>query len=59
MEATIHKAEAEVKSLEAAMADPATAADRKKMDEVCRKLGEAQTRTAALYERWTELGARQ
>jgi len=59
MEATIHKAEAEVKSLEAAMADPATAADRKRMDEVCRKLGEAQTRTAGLYERWTELGARQ
>jgi ABC transport system ATP-binding/permease protein len=59
MESTIHKAEDEVKSLEAAMADPAAAADRRKLDEVCRRLGEAQARVAALYERWTELGTRQ
>lgn len=59
MEAAISAAEEEVKRLEGAMAEPTTAADRRKMDEVCRKLGEAQQRVAALYERWTELGARQ
>lgn len=59
MEAAIHAAEEDVKKLEAAMGDPAAAADRRKMDEVCRKLGEAQQRVAAMYERWTELGSRQ
>jgi len=58
MEAKIHEAEDEVKRLEAAMADPSTAADRRKMDEVCRKLGEAQQRVATMYERWTELEAK-
>lgn len=56
MEATIHAAEEEVKRLESEAA--ASAADRKKADELYRKLGEAQARVAGLYARWEELGAR-
>lgn len=58
MEANIEKAEAEVKRAEAAMGDPAVIADHRRMDEVCRVMGEAQARIAALYERWAELESR-
>lgn len=58
MEANIEKAEAEVKRAEAAMADPAVIADHRRMDEVCRAMGEAQARIAMLYDRWAELESR-
>ena len=58
MEPSIHAAEAEATRLEAQMADPAVMADRRKLDEVCRRFGEAQARIAALYARWTELEAK-
>ena len=54
----IELAEAEVKKCEAAMADPAVMADRRKLDEWCRKLGEAQTKAATLFARWEDLDAR-
>jgi ABC transport system ATP-binding/permease protein len=58
MEATIHAAEAEATALETAMADPAVMADRRTLDETCKKFGETQARIAALYARWTELEAK-
>ncbi len=58
MEPSIQKAEAEATALEAQMVDPAVMADRKRLDEVCRRFADSQTRIAALYARWTELEAK-
>jgi len=55
IEGKIEAAEAEAQSLEAQMSEPAVLADHRKLDEVCRKVGEAQARVAKLYERWSEL----
>jgi ATP-binding cassette subfamily F protein uup len=55
MEKNLAKAEADVKAHEAQMNDPAVVADHRRMDEACRKLGEAQAKVATLYARWTEL----
>jgi len=51
-------AEKELRTLETAMADPAVAADHRKMQEACRRFSEAQAALAALYDRWSELGSR-
>lgn len=58
MEAAIGKAEEEAGALERAIADPAAMADPRKYGDLCRQLGEAQERAAALYARWEELEAR-
>jgi ABC transport system ATP-binding/permease protein len=55
MEGKIEEAEAELKGLQEAMADPTVAADHTKMHDVCRRADEAQQRVNALYERWDEL----
>jgi ATP-binding cassette subfamily F protein uup len=58
MEKAIEKAEREAKELETAMLDPAVIADHAKYADVCRRVGEAQERVAALYARWEELEAK-
>jgi ATP-binding cassette subfamily F protein uup len=55
MESNIEKADAEVARLEAEMNDPTISSDHRKMQDLYRKLGEAQERVAALYKRWEEL----
>jgi ATP-binding cassette subfamily F protein uup len=58
MEGLIAQAEAEVRELEGAVADPAAAADHRRFQEVCRRLAEAHAQVAGLYERWAELDAK-
>ncbi|MCC6427692.1 MAG: ABC-F family ATP-binding cassette domain-containing protein [Phycisphaerales bacterium] len=58
MEAQIEKSETLIRELESQMADPATMADHRKLDDLCKRLGETQARVAALYARWEELEAR-
>ncbi len=58
IEPAIEKAEALAKKLEAAMNDPSVIADHREYADVCRKLGEAQTQVASLYDRWAELDAK-
>lgn len=58
IEAKIEAAEREVHTHEAAMADPATASDHRKMQDVCARLAAAQETVAVLYARWAELEAR-
>jgi ATP-binding cassette subfamily F protein uup len=58
MEAEITKAEAELESLQHAMADPATHADHVKMRDVCTRADAAQERVRTLYARWEELEAK-
>ncbi len=55
IEPSIQKHEALVKELEAKLNDPATAADHKTFDKVCREMAAAQTEVTRLYERWAEL----
>jgi ATP-binding cassette subfamily F protein uup len=55
MEAAIEKAETSVRELESQMNDPAVIADRKKFDDACKRMGEAQARVATLYARWSAL----
>jgi ABC transport system ATP-binding/permease protein len=58
MEANIHQSEAEAARLEGVIADPATAADHKKLADLYHALGQVQTRIADLYRRWEELDSR-
>jgi ATP-binding cassette subfamily F protein uup len=58
MEAAIEKAEAELRAAEAAMNDPATLADHRKLTALSQRMADAQSRLAALYARWEELDAR-
>jgi ATP-binding cassette subfamily F protein uup len=58
MQASIERAEADVTRWEAQMADPAVAADHRRMDEACRELGLAQTLVTQLYQRWQDLESR-
>lgn len=55
MEGAIEKAEGEVKRLEAEMGQPAVLADHRRLDELCKKMGELQGKVAAMYARWEEL----
>jgi ATP-binding cassette subfamily F protein uup len=57
MEEAILIAENEAEELQAKSNDPGILADHVKLTEVCEKLGEAETRIADLYARWTELEA--
>ncbi|MFT3788884.1 MAG: ATP-binding cassette domain-containing protein [Tepidisphaeraceae bacterium] len=58
MEASIHKAEAEVETLQAKANDPAVIADHVKAREVYEALGKAQHEVERLYARWSELEAK-
>ena len=58
MEASITAAEAEVKRLEAVVADPAVMADHVKLHDRYHELGAAQAKVTELYRRWEELEAR-
>ncbi len=58
METAIPKAEADAAALEAQTNDPAVSSDHRRMQEIYRKLGDAQAKVAALYERWAELEAK-
>jgi ATP-binding cassette subfamily F protein uup len=58
MEDAIHRAEAEVESLHARVADPAVIADHVKMREAFEKLANAQHEVERLYARWAELDSR-
>jgi ABC transport system ATP-binding/permease protein len=55
MEARILAAEAQVQRWHAAMEDPGVMTDRKKLEEACAKMHEAQELVAGLYRRWEEL----
>jgi ATP-binding cassette subfamily F protein uup len=59
MEETIHNAEAEVVTLQARVADPQVAANHKQLHEAFEQLGAAQQKVEHLYNRWTELAAKQ
>jgi ATP-binding cassette subfamily F protein uup len=58
MEETILTAEAEVETLQAALGDPAVAADHTRMDAAWKAVQAAQERVTRLYARWEELEAR-
>ncbi len=58
MEAAIEKAEAELRSAEAAMNDPATLTDHRKMAAAGERFAAAQSRLESLFARWEELEAR-
>jgi ATP-binding cassette subfamily F protein uup len=55
MEAAIHIAEAEVKSLHAQTTDPAVITDRDRLMDLYKRLGEAHQRVDQLFARWSEL----
>ncbi|MFI4862026.1 MAG: ABC-F family ATP-binding cassette domain-containing protein, partial [Phycisphaerales bacterium JB063] len=57
MEDTILAAETELEALQQEASDPQVIADHTRYAEVCIKLGEADTRVRALYDRWAELEA--
>jgi ATP-binding cassette subfamily F protein uup len=59
MEPKVQAAEARVAQLEAQMNQPALLADHEKLRLHCLQLEEAHAQVAALYERWTQLEARQ
>ena len=59
MEAKIVAAEEEVETLQSRVGDPSVIADHNAMHEACEKLSDAQHRVAALYDRWSELEAKQ
>ncbi|MFM9144817.1 MAG: ABC transporter C-terminal domain-containing protein, partial [Phycisphaerales bacterium] len=58
LEAAIEAAERACAAAEAAVADPAVAADHARMATACRTLESAQASVAALYARWQELESR-
>jgi ABC transport system ATP-binding/permease protein len=55
MEGRISEAEAELQRWHRTMEDPAVMADRKKLEEACAKMHEAQEAVAGMYRRWEEL----
>jgi ATP-binding cassette subfamily F protein uup len=57
MEEAILLAENAAEELKAKSGDPGVLADHVKLTKICRQLGEAENRVAALYARWTELEA--
>jgi ATP-binding cassette subfamily F protein uup len=57
MEKNIQTAEAEVDRLTALTSDSELLKDPKKLQEVCKKLAEAQAKVARMYARWEELEA--
>jgi ATP-binding cassette subfamily F protein uup len=57
MEPAIEAAENELRSFEAALADPATLADHRKTAEIGTKVAQVQARLAKMYARWQELEA--
>jgi ATP-binding cassette subfamily F protein uup len=59
MEETIHAAEAQAAALQARVADPKFSADYEKMHGAYEQLAKAQQEVERLYERWTELAAKQ
>ncbi len=59
MEGKLLAAEEEAAKWQAVMNDPAVLADRKKLDETCKKLDFANALVARLYKRWEELEAKQ
>ncbi|CAN5375246.1 ATP-binding cassette domain-containing protein [soil metagenome] len=59
MEDSIHRAEAEVEALQAAVADPDVLADHRRSHEAFDKLASAQHEVERLYARWAELDAKQ
>jgi ATP-binding cassette subfamily F protein uup len=59
MEATIHDAEAALARLQSEMADPVVLADRRKLNDICQKVGVAQEKIDTLYARWAELESKQ
>jgi ATP-binding cassette subfamily F protein uup len=58
IEDAIHRAEALVVELQAAVSDPAVIADHVRMHAACDKLGQAQAEVERLYARWQDLEAR-
>ncbi len=58
MQPAIEKAEAQLHVLEAALGQPATLADHRKLAQAGREVAEVQARVAALYARWEELEAK-
>ncbi|MGQ0628667.1 MAG: ABC-F family ATP-binding cassette domain-containing protein [Phycisphaerales bacterium] len=58
IEPEIHAAEERVKTLEAAMNDPAVIADHRQYAAVCEELGALQERVGVLFDRWAELDSR-
>jgi len=59
MEDNIHRAEAEVESLQQVIADPVVLADHKRAHEAFAKLAAVQQEVERLYARWGELDAKQ
>ena len=59
MEANIHRAEGEVESLQAQVADPVVLADHKRSHDAFEKLAAAQQEVERLYARWSELDGKQ
>jgi ATP-binding cassette subfamily F protein uup len=59
MEETIHRAEAEVTSRQARVADPRLVANYEQMHEAYEQLATALREVERLYERWAELAAKQ
>ncbi len=58
MEDAIHRAEANVTSLQSLVSDPTVMADHVRMHDACDRLGQAQQEVQRLYDRWAELDAR-
>ena len=58
MEETIHRAEAEVASLQARVANPKVLADYEQMHQAYEQLAEAQHEVERLFNRWAELEAK-
>jgi ATP-binding cassette subfamily F protein uup len=58
MEAAIHKAEAQVKKAQDALADPAIATDAAELIKRQKKVDEAQAAVATLFARWEALEAK-
>ncbi|MBU1169984.1 MAG: ABC-F family ATP-binding cassette domain-containing protein [Proteobacteria bacterium] len=55
IEEKIERAEEEVRDLESAVNDPALSKDAAMLQDVCKRLGDAQLRVNELYGRWAEL----